>query len=50
MDLLRLAFAEAPDRASSIVRKINADDQRISELLDALGRNDGGGGAVHENR
>lgn len=38
MDLLRLAFAEAPERARAIVRRINSDDQRISDLLDSLGR------------
>lgn len=42
MDLLRLAFAEAPERARLIVRRINADDQRISDLLDSLGGGEDG--------
>ena len=37
MDLLRLAFAEAPDEAVKIVRRINLDDNRISELFKKLG-------------
>ncbi len=37
MDLLRLAFDKAPDEARGIVRKINADDNRISELFKKLG-------------
>ena len=37
MDLLRLAFTEAPDEAVKIVRQINLDDSRISELFKKLG-------------
>jgi hypothetical protein len=41
MDILRLAFESAPDRAREILGRINADDQRISALLSALsGKND----------
>ena len=37
MDLMRLAFAKAPDEAAQIVRRINSDDNKISELLSKLG-------------
>jgi len=37
MDLLRLAFSEAPESARIIMRKINSDDHRIGELLKMLG-------------
>ena len=37
MDLLRLAFTEAPDKAVKIFRKINSDDNKISELFKKLG-------------
>ncbi len=37
MDLLRLAFSEAPENARIIMRKINSDDYRIGELLKMLG-------------
>ena len=37
MDLLRLAFIEAPDEAAKIVRRINLDDNKISELFKKLG-------------
>ncbi len=37
MDLLRLAFSEAPESARTIMRKINADDHRIGDLLKMLG-------------
>jgi hypothetical protein len=36
MDILRLAFESAPERAREILGRINADDQRISALLSAL--------------
>ena len=36
MDLLRLAFDSSPDRAREILGRINADDNRISQLLSAL--------------
>ena len=37
MDLLRLAFKVAPDEAKILVRRINEDDKRISELIAKLG-------------
>lgn len=37
MDLLRLAFVEAPNEAKKIVRRINSDDNKISELFKKLG-------------
>ncbi|MAH43730.1 hypothetical protein CL614_08500 [archaeon] len=37
MDLLRLAFTSAPQKAREIVRSINTDDTKISELLKQLG-------------
>ena len=36
MDLLRLAFKVAPDEAKILVRRINEDDKRISELIAKL--------------
>jgi hypothetical protein len=36
MDILRLAFDSSPDRAREILGRINADDNRISQLLSAL--------------
>ena len=36
MDLLRLAFKFAPKKASLIVKKINAHDKKISQLLKKL--------------
>lgn len=36
MDLLRLAFTQCPAEAKKLVRRINADDQRISELFSKL--------------
>lgn len=36
MDLLRLAFKLDPQSASKIMKKINYDDKRISELLKTL--------------
>ncbi len=37
MDLLRLAFSESPREAKKIIRKINDEDNRISELFKQLG-------------
>ena len=37
MDLLRLAFTKAPDEAKVLVRKINSDDEKISNLFSQLG-------------
>jgi len=37
MDLLRLAFTSAPKEAGEIVRRINTDDNKISDLLKQLG-------------
>ena len=37
MDLLRLAFKTAPDEAKVLVRKINSDDEKISNLFSKLG-------------
>jgi len=37
MDLLKLAFKLDPKRASKIMKKINYDDKKISELLNKLG-------------
>ena len=36
MDLLRLAFKVAPDEAKILVRRINEDDKRISDLFAKL--------------
>ena len=38
MDLLRLAFKLDPRSASKIMKKINYDDKRISELLKTLSK------------
>tara|TARA_B100001769_G_C21589421_1_gene332723 strand:- start:59 stop:250 length:192 start_codon:yes stop_codon:yes gene_type:complete len=37
MDLLRVAFKHAPDETKVLVRKINKDDKRISEIFAKLG-------------
>ena len=37
MDLLRLAFSAAPQQAKEIVRRINTDDNKISDLFKRLG-------------
>ncbi len=37
MDLLRLAFSESPNEAKKIIRRINSDDNRISDLFKRLG-------------
>jgi methionyl-tRNA formyltransferase len=39
MDILRLAFKHAPDQAREIVGRINADDNKISSLLEKLSNN-----------
>ena len=36
MDLLKLAFKLDPKRASKIMKKINYDDKKISNLLNKL--------------
>ena len=36
MDVLRLAFKFAPDKASSLMKKINSNDQKISKLVKKL--------------
>tara|TARA_Y100000590_G_scaffold317054_1_gene358594 strand:+ start:645 stop:830 length:186 start_codon:yes stop_codon:yes gene_type:complete len=38
MDLLRLAYKLDPKNASKIMKKINYDDKRISNLLKKLSR------------
>lgn len=37
MDLLRLAFKNSPNEAKAIIRNINTDDNKISELFKKLG-------------
>ena len=37
MDLLRLSFKAAPEETKQLIRKINSDDKRISELFAKLG-------------
>jgi hypothetical protein len=36
MDLLRLAFDSAPKKASKVVKQININDKKISNLLKKL--------------
>lgn len=36
MDIMRLAFKFAPKQASSLVKKINEHDKKISDLLKKL--------------
>ena len=38
MDLLRLAFKYAPVEAKKLIKKINRDDKKISNLLKKLGK------------
>ncbi len=38
MDLLRLSFSLSPKRAKKLIRKINLEDKRISNLLKELGK------------
>jgi hypothetical protein len=37
MDLLRLSFTKAPEETKILIRKINADDNKISALFARLG-------------
>ena len=37
MDLLRLSFSKAPEETKLLIRKINSDDNKISELFAKLG-------------
>ena len=39
MDLLRLAFRLSPRKATKLVKKINSEDNKISNLLKQLGKN-----------
>ena len=36
MDILRLAFTHAPDEAKELMKKIDTEDNRISELVKQL--------------
>lgn len=36
MDVLRLAFKFAPDKAASLMKKVNSNDQKISKLVKKL--------------
>ena len=36
MDILRLSFKYAPEAASKIMKKINSNDKKISDLLKKL--------------
>jgi len=38
MDVLRLAFTYAPDEAKKLMKKINEEDNRISELFEKLSK------------
>ena len=38
MDVLRLAFIHAPKDAKKLMKKINTEDRRISELFTKLSR------------
>ena len=38
MDVLRLAFTHAPDEAKKIMKKINKEDTRISEIFKKLSK------------
>ena len=38
MDALRLVFTYAPDEAKKLMKKINAEDNRISELFEKLSK------------
>lgn len=37
MDLLRIAITHAPEETKQLVKKINSDDNQISELFSKLG-------------
>ncbi len=36
MDVLRLAFTHAPEESKKLMKKINKEDNRISELFEKL--------------
>ena len=38
MDVLRLAFIHAPDEAKKLMKKINEEDNKISELFEELSK------------
>ena len=38
MDVLRLAFIHAPEKAKKLMKKINEEDNRISELFEKLSK------------
>ena len=38
MDVLRLAFIHAPEESKKIMKKINQEDNRISELFEKLSK------------
>ena len=38
MDVLRLAFIHSPDEAKNLMKKINEEDNRISELFEKLSK------------
>ena len=38
MDVLRLAFIHAPDEVKELMKKINLEDNRISELFEKLSK------------
>jgi hypothetical protein len=38
MDVLRLAFIHAPDEAKELMKKINLEDNKISELFEKLSK------------
>lgn len=38
MDVLRLGFRHAPNETRKLVRKINSEDKKISNLLKQLGK------------
>jgi hypothetical protein len=40
MNILRLCFKHSPDEAREIVKKINTDDMKISDLLKKLSKNE----------
>ena len=38
MDVLRLAFIHAPNEAKKLMKKINEEDNRISEIFEKLSK------------
>ena len=38
MDVLRLAFIHAPEESKKLMKKINQEDNQISELLEKLSK------------